>query len=300
MNTELYNIGKNYILSCDIFNINELSDENLLIFLRGYIELNSKLLMPNSNGNFNPDSKKYSKTKIYKDIITKDSKYPILILLFRKQDKEFIDKLINYINLHKIRHIVYIQTLTYNKVKYNYKIIFESYNVLNILSKIYPPNIDKNEIDEYLYNIYMTLSNYKYINYDSDNDTLFYLLPKCQIKLLHKSAIMPYKKNASDIGYNLSIIKRYKTISDKITIYDTGIQLLPQYGYYFELIPKFILSTSGYILGNITGVINPIQNDDTKTLLITLIKIDKSLPDIKLPFTCCKIILKEMIHYELS
>jgi hypothetical protein len=145
----------------------------------------------------------------------------------------------------------------------------------------------------------MTLSNYKYINYDLENDTLNYLLPKCTIKLLNSSAIMPTKSNASDIGYDITIIKRYKTISDKIIVYDTGIQFIPQFGYYFELIPKFNLSITGYMLVNSVGIIDKIDLIENKTLLISLIKIDKSLPDLKLPFTCCQIILKERSHFEL-
>lgn len=301
MDNTLYNIGKNYILSYDSFNLNTLNHENILDFIRGYIELNSKLIMPNSSDDstINQDCKK--KIKLSKNISYININYPVLILLFRKVDKLILDKFINYINseLH-IQYTIDTQILTYNKIKYNYKLTFTDYHVLNILSKLYNSNINPNDIDEYLYNIYIKLSNYKNISFDSDNDSILYLLPKCKVKLLHNSAIIPTKKNASDIGYDITIIKRYKTISNKITIYDTGIQLIPQFGYYFELIPKFNLSISGYILGNSIGVINPISNKKNMTLLVTLIKVDKSMPDIQLPFKCCKILLKEMTHFELS
>jgi hypothetical protein len=125
-------------------------------------------------------------------------------------------------------------------------------------------------------------------------------LPRCKIKLIDPSAIFPTKYNASDVGYDIHIIKRYKNISDKIIIYDTGIQLMPTFGYYYELIPTFNLSTTGYIFGNSVGVINPINNDQSKkTLLITLIKIDKDMREIQLPFKCCQLLLKEINHYEL-
>lgn len=301
MDNTLYNIGKNYILSYDSFNLNTLNHENILDFIRGYIELNSKLIMPNSSDDstINQDCKK--KYKLSKNISYININYPVIILLFRKVDKLILDKFINYINseLH-IQYTIDTQILTYNKIKYNYKLTFTDYHVLNILSKLYNSNINPNDIDEYLYNIYIKLSNYKNISFDSDNDSILYLLPKCKVKLLHNSAIIPTKKNASDIGYEITIIKRYKTISNKITVYDTGIQLIPQFGYYFELIPKFNLSISGYILGNSIGVINPIINKKNTTLLVTLIKVDKSMPDIQLPFNCCKIVLKEMNHFELT
>lgn len=301
MDNNLYNIGKNYILSYDSFDLNTLNYDNILDFIRGYIELNSKLIMPNSSDDstINHDYKK--NYKLSKNISYKNINYPVLIIFFRKLDKFIIDQFINYINneLH-IQYTIDTQTLIYNKIKYNFKLTFTDYHVLNILSKLYNSNIDPNDVDEYLYNIYIKLSNYKNITFDSDNDSIFYLLPKCKVKLLHKSSIMPFKKNASDIGFDITIIKRYKTISNKITIYDTGIQLIPQFGYYFELIPKFNLSISGYILGNSIGVINPIVNKKNITLLVTLIKVDKTMPDIQLPFKCCKILLKEMNHFELT
>ena len=148
--------------------------------------------------------------------------------------------------------------------------------------------------------MYINLANFKYITYNSENEFIYNILPKCKIKLINPSAIFPTKQNASDIGYDIHIIKRYKNISDKIIIYDTGIKLIPQFGYYYQLIPTFTLSITGYILGNSVGIINPINKDNKKkTLLITLIKIDESMPDIKLPFKCCQLLLKEMVQYEL-
>lgn len=303
-NINYYNIGKNFILSCENFNIIDLEYINnidFIDFFRGYIELNSKILIPNNNSQDITETKLYKKNKqLIKHTHNKQIQYPLFLICFKKSDKKLLDIFINYINQNSnIQYSIIIQNFTYNKIKYNYKLQFETYNVLNILSKLYYPNIDKNDTDEYLYNIYMTLSNYKYINYDSDNDSLTYLLPKCNIKLLNSSAKMPFKENASDVGYEITIIKRFKTISDKITLYDTGIQLIPQFGYYFELIPTFNLSLTGYIIANSVGVINPVINNN-KSLLVSLIKIDKSMPDIILPFTCCKIILKEMIHFELN
>ena len=305
--TNIYELGKNYILSCNDFDLNILNSNNILTFICGYIELNSKLIMPNINNITDNDTSNI----IHKKIKNKDSfnqlhiKYeqtsPYLIIFFRKRDADILQKLLDYIhNFCNIKYEINIQIITYNKIKYNTKLIFNGYHVLNILSKIFDSIINKNDIDEYLYNMYINLANFKYITYNSENEFIYNILPKCKIKLINPSAIFPTKQNASDIGYDIHIIKRYKNISDKIIIYDTGIKLIPQFGYYYQLIPTFTLSITGYILGNSVGIINPINKDNKKkTLLITLIKIDKSMPDIKLPFKCCQLLLNEMVQYEL-
>lgn len=303
----IYELGKNYILSCNNFDLNILNNNNILTFMCGYIELNSKLIMPSINNITENDSPHIVHKKIknidsnYQFAINYDKNSPYFIIFFRKQDKLILQKLLDFINdFCNIEYTINVQIITYNKIKYNTKVIFKGYNVLNFLSKIFNSDINKNDIDEYLYNMYINLANFKYISYNSENEFVYSILPKCKIKLMNQSAIFPTKHNASDIGYDIHIIKRYKNISDKIIIYDTGIQLIPQFGYYYELIPTFSLSTTGYILGNSVGIINPINQDNTKkTLLITLIKIDKTMREIQLPFKCCQLLLKEMNHYEL-
>ena len=75
-----YNYGKNYFMSLDNSNIQYYTTNNILEFLRGYIELNSKIILPNNITN-------YSKNldKIY-------NKYPLLLLYIRK--KEDIDNIL--------------------------------------------------------------------------------------------------------------------------------------------------------------------------------------------------------------
>lgn len=282
MTHNFYNIGKNYILTGNEINIELLKYENILEFLRGYIELNYDIELPiNSNDN-------------------KDK--PILYIYFKNKDLELLNKIYEYIKTKlNIKCKYFLKKKNHNKIRYNFILLFKGNNVLNLLSKIYYLNINKSEIDDYLYNIYMNLSAYRYITFDSDTDTLNYLLPKCYVKLLNPYAIMPTKNYASDIGYDISIIKRYKNISNNIIIYDTGIQFIPTFGYYFKLIPTFNLSLYGYIIGNTTGIIETINNTKkNKTLLISLIKIDKEMPDLILPFKCCNLLLKEILHYELE
>lgn len=281
-----YNYGKNYFLSLDSYNLKDLSTTEILEFLRGYIELHSNIILPTNVTNY------------LKNINSIYDRYPLLMLYFRKTeniDNILIDRVLRLLTSElQISYEIESKPKIYNKIKYQLVLKLTNNNVLNFLSQLYPSDIDKNDIDEYTYSIYLNLSNYRYINYDNENDTLQYFIPKCKINLIHPAAKKPTKQHASNIGYNISIIKLHKMISNKIIIYDTGIQIIPQFGYYYKLEPTSLLSTHGYILGTHVD-----SNQKNKTLLITLIKIDNELPDIKLPYNCCILLMKELKHYEL-
>ena len=103
-------------------------------------------------------------------------------------------------------------------------------------------------------------------------------------------AVFPTKAHKSDIGYDLTAIEVYKQISKKITLFETGIAVSPPDGYYIEIVPRSSMSKTGYMLANSVGTIDP---DYTGTLKIALIKIDDDLPDIKLPFTRCQLVLRK-------
>jgi len=68
-------------------------------------------------------------------------------------------------------------------------------------------------------------------------------------------------------------------------------------GYYFEVYARSSLSKTGYILANSVGIID---GNYKKTIKVSLIKIDNSMPDIKLPFKGMKLVLRKMIHFELN
>ena len=270
-----YEIGKNYLISCIKLDYKLLFlNNNLLDFLRGYIELNSVLIKPDFN-NF------------------KATDETIFNIYFTDNDLKILEYIKDNFNI-----CCDIIKSNYNKnnIYYNYILQFKFVNVLDILSKIYHKDIKECEVDEELYNEYMSLSNYQHIYYDCENDNLYYRLPKCTFKINNKNAIIPSKNNASDIGYDLTIIKTHKRISDNIIMYDTGIQVKPQYGYYFEIVPRSSLSKSGYILANSIGIIDPSYSGN---LYIVLIKIDDTLADLELPFKCCQLLLRRSIHYEL-
>lgn len=111
------------------------------------------------------------------------------------------------------------------------------------------------------------------------------------------NAEMPTKAHKTDIGYDLTAISVYKKISDKVTLFETGVVVIPPKGYYLEIIPRSSIVKTGYMLANSIGIIDP---DYTGTLKIPLCKIDDEMSDIKLPFKRCQLVLRKAEIYEME
>ena len=164
-------------------------------------------------------------------------------------------------------------TFTYKLNNKKYNIILVNYDALDFLNDIY-----KNSDGRYRgnnYNIYVSWLTYGIL----DNKFI----------KEHENAVLPYKKSC-EIGYNVTLINLVEQIGKYIFIYDTGIKVIPEFGFYCKIIAKDELIKTGYIV-----IINEIKNTENETLKITLQKIDDSLPEFKLPFTCCQILFHKII-----
>jgi dUTP pyrophosphatase len=109
-------------------------------------------------------------------------------------------------------------------------------------------------------------------------------------------ACVPTKAHPTDIGYDLTAIDVFKQISNRITLFETGIRVSPPDGYYIEILPRSSMSKTGYMLANSVGIIDPSY---TGTLKIAMIKVDDDLEDIKLPFTRCQLVLRKAEYMEM-
>ena len=111
-----------------------------------------------------------------------------------------------------------------------------------------------------------------------------------------EKAVVPTKGTSCSVGYDLTAISVYKKVSDRITLYDTGIQVCPPDGYYTEILPRSSLTKTGYMLSNSVGIID---SDYRGNLLIALTKVDDSLPDLEVPFTRCQLVLRKHEDFEM-
>jgi dUTP pyrophosphatase len=114
--------------------------------------------------------------------------------------------------------------------------------------------------------------------------------------VVDEKAVVPTKGTTCSVGYDLTAISVYKRLSERITLYDTGIQVCPPAGYYTEILPRSSLTKTGYILSNSVGVID---SDYRGNLLIALTKVDESMPDLEVPFTRCQLVLRRQEDFEM-
>jgi deoxyuridine 5'-triphosphate nucleotidohydrolase len=194
----------------------------------------------------------------------------------------------NYSNIKISLYVIDIIksiNIPFNKLLYknNTLIIFENINIIDFLGHVLSiytdlwPDIKINS------NLYITYSNLikinKFIIYKND-----------------PNAIIPFKNKQSDVGYDLTIIKEHKKLNSNTTMYDTGICIQPEFGYYTIVVPRSSLSKSGYMLKNSIGIIDPSYIGN---IYIVLIKTNPDAPDIELPFKCCQLIVQKQIYSEL-
>jgi len=123
------------------------------------------------------------------------------------------------------------------------------------------------------------------------------IIPLCTFIRTEENAVVPIKANWSDVGYDLSIIKKVKDFNSKTALYDTGIKILLEFGYYAEIVPRSSISKSGYILSNNIGIID---NSYRGNLLIALTKIADDAIEIEYPFKCCQLIFKKQIYVNMK
>lgn len=169
-------------------------------------------------------------------------------------------------------------------------IVYESNNALDILNRMY------RNANFYLtrkYNFYYDWSIWVPSLSGKGNNGNY---PKFKWAKTDKDAIAPSKVRASDSGYDLSIIKKIKSIGN-VDFYSTGIKVQPEYGWYFTLAPRSSIVKTGYILANSIGVIDRTY---TGEIMVPLIKIDSNSPDIKLPSTIVQIIPCPIIHIDME
>jgi deoxyuridine 5'-triphosphate nucleotidohydrolase len=195
----------------------------------------------------------------------------------------------------------------YNTIpRYFYKIIEDfgiPFNTKNIDTNLNIVFVNTNIIDFLgsVFTIYRDIWSIQTIN--SDIYTQYAkLISNCNIlsrTLIHKTlsdAVLPTKAKQSDVGYDLTIIKHHKNLGLNTNMYDTGITIKPEFGYYAEVVPRSSLSKSGYMLTNSIGIIDASY---TGNIYVVLTKIDETKPDLELPFKCCQLIFRKQIYTEI-
>jgi deoxyuridine 5'-triphosphate nucleotidohydrolase len=182
--------------------------------------------------------------------------------------KPILNSILDFINIkHEIidNYIVYKKEMSY--IKFN-KLIYDNNDITLLNSFV------KGEI---LYKI------------NNAN-------PKIKVYKTDKNAVIPSKGYEEDVGLDLTIISKIKDFNSKTTLYDTGIKIEVDEGYYTEIVPRSSISKFGYILSNNIGIID---NNYRGNLMVSLTKISDDAPEIVLPFKCCQLIIRKQIFPEI-
>lgn len=122
-------------------------------------------------------------------------------------------------------------------------------------------------------------------------------LPTVKFRMVDEKAVRPEQFRVSDVGFDLSIISKVRDLGPAMALYDTGIQVTPPHGFYMEVIPRSSISKSGYMMLNSVGIIDPAY---TGSILVALIKVDPTKPDIAFPTRCAQLVMRRLYHFELS
>jgi deoxyuridine 5'-triphosphate nucleotidohydrolase len=129
------------------------------------------------------------------------------------------------------------------------------------------------------------------------NDTSLYTeTPVFKYKKTHVDAVVPSKSRVSDSGYDLTILHPIKQ-KGLVTFYDTCISLETAHGWYIDIVPRSSISKTGYILANSVGIIDASYRGN---IIIALMKVDVSAPDLELPCRIAQMIPRPIVHIELE
>lgn len=109
------------------------------------------------------------------------------------------------------------------------------------------------------------------------------------------AAVPPRKTRVSDSGYDLTLIKRTKTVG-MVEFFDTGIKVQPDFGWYFDVVARSSLTKTGYMVANAVGVIDRTY---TGSILVPLIKVDPAAAPLTLPATVVQMIPRPIVHAEV-
>lgn len=184
-----------------------------------------------------------------------------------------------------------IKNMNFNFTESKGEISLSGINALDFLSILYDNA-----------SIYLNRKFYKYLDWASylpglkgigNNKTFI----EFQVVKTHENAIIPFKKRASDCGYDLNFIRKIEEKSNEyIHWFGTGIKIKPAYGWYVDIVPRSSIYKYGYMLSNSIGIIDRGYSGE---ILAPMMKFDKSKPDPKLPERMLQIIPRHAVHVKI-
>ena len=111
-------------------------------------------------------------------------------------------------------------------------------------------------------------------------------------KLACPEAIAPYRKNHSDAGFDLHLVKKLKS-ENGIDFYTTGVILEPPPLMWYMLVARSSMAKSGYVLANGVGIIDSSYRGE---VIVALRKTSEDSPSIELPARMVQVIPQQWFY----
>lgn len=169
------------------------------------------------------------------------------------------------------------------------QVTWSGVNALDFLGKIYPNNAILK-----LGRKYETYLHWCTWNPTTNPCTKTRVIDNIYWAKTDERATPPFKERVSDSGYDLTLISKVKE-SGNIIFYDTGLKVLPPFGYYFQLVGRSSLQKQGWMLANCIGIIDRSYRGSIK---VALLKIDPNAKELELPFRGVQIVPAPIFHVD--
>ena len=172
--------------------------------------------------------------------------------------KEVIDNaILDFPNFSEDCKILFIRGVYESNFNSSFLLVTENLKpIFNIIIEKYIIDCDTNNIYNNNHNnVVFIKDNIAFMNriYNKNSElTITFNNDKPTLKIYKtdENAVIPAKAFEEDAGYDLTIINKIKDFNSKTTLYDTGIKIEIDEGYYTEIVPRSSISKFGYIMAN--------------------------------------------------
>lgn len=168
---------------------------------------------------------------------------------------------------------------------------WEGAAALDLLSSLYEglaPAAPRRKKHEARYHSYCK----RVVGFEADGSPL----PTLKVELLRLDAAVPQKARVSDTGYDLTLLDERKR-HGAVVLYGTGISVEPPDGWYLDVVARSSMVKRGYIVANSVGIIDRAYRGE---ILVPLVKIDPSAPDLELPARVMQLIPRPVVHFPVE
>lgn len=171
---------------------------------------------------------------------------------------------------------------------YKDKIEWNGVNAVDFLAKLYD---DSSVYMLRKYTLFLSIANWQPVRTCMRWNQVPKRLPVFRWSRTISDAPGPKKNRFSDSGYDLHLVKKAK-VRGNVHYYDTGIQVQPENGYYFDLVGRSSISKSGWTLANNVGIID---SSYTGSILVALVRTNPEASEPELPCKLVQIIPRQLI-----